>query len=427
METLNSAVALHRKAFSAGKLYILYFMIVPAVFVSTDGHGFSKNSFKSDCVEYGIPLDSLQVVKDVVRRNQNLAKILLAYNVPYATIHEVAMKSKDVFDVRKIKAGNPYCVLHKPEPEKRAIYFIYEQDPINYVVYDLNHPADVYPGEKTVDVKIRATAGVIHSSLYNAVYQMGFGYEMVERLSDLYAWTIDFHHLQKGDNFRIIFEEKYAGTTRVGMGKILAARFHTNGTDYDTFYFEAGGRGGYYDENGNSMEKAFLKAPLKYTRITSRPSRSRLHPILKVHRPHLGTDYAAPKGTPVHAVGDGVVLNAGYRRGYGKYVTIKHGSEYKTEYLHLSRIKKGISKGAHVSRGDVIGYVGSTGLATGLHLDFRFWKNGRIFDHVHRQLPAGKPLEEKYLKTFRTRMGMLRNQLNSIPFYKTINLVQKGL
>ena len=225
----------------------------------TEYNAFCADETNSGPVEYGIPCESYRVVKDVLKRNQNLSKILLAYNVPYSVIDAVAKKSKNVFDVRRLKAGNPYSVFSQPGLDPMARYFVYEQDPVNFVVYNLADP-DVYLGNKSVEIKIRETAGVVDGSLSRTFSRLGLDPELVEKLSDLYAWTLDFHHLQKGDRFRIIYEQEFVDETPVGLGKILAAKFTHGEVDYYGFYFEQEGRGGYYDENVNSMQKAFLKA-----------------------------------------------------------------------------------------------------------------------------------------------------------------------
>jgi len=364
-------------------------------------------------LEYGIALDTFQVEKDVVKRNQNLAKILLAYNVPYSVIDAVAKKSKPVFDVRKFRAGNPYCVIKENDSDAVARYFVYEQDPVNYVVYNLAD-LNVYLGNKKVETKIKEASGIIQGSLCRTFSRLDLDYELVEKLSGLYAWTIDFHHLQKGDRFKIIYEQESVEGAPVGLGKILAATFTHRDQDFFAFYFEQDGRGGYYDEKGNGMQKAFLKAPLKYTRITSRPSRGRLHPILKVRKPHLGTDYAAPTGTPVYSVGDGTVIQAAYNRTRGKHISIRHSGIYKTEYLHLSKIKKGIKRGAQVHRGQLIGYVGKTGLATGPHLCFRFWKNGKFFNHLRTTPPSDKSLQKKSIPVFQKQTAGYLARLKTI-------------
>jgi len=398
------------------KTFIISLTILLGALTAPHNAAYGSEEQRPENLKYGIDLDTFQVESDVVKQNQNLAKILLAYNVPYSVIDAVAKKSKPVFDVRKIRAGNPYCVIKENDAEAAARYFVYEQDPINYVVYNLAD-INVYLGNKTVETTIKETSGVIEGSLCKTFSRLGLDYEMVEMLADIYAWTIDFHHLQKGDRFKIIYEQEEVDGSPIGLGRILAADFTHRDKDYLAFYFEQNGRGRYYDENGNSVQKAFLKAPLKYTRITSRPSRTRLHPILKVRRPHLGTDYAAPIGTPVYTVGDGVVTQAAYNWARGKYIAIRHSGIYKTEYLHLSGLKRGIGRGTRVHRGQVIGYVGKTGLATGPHLEFRFWKNGKVFDHLSEHLPSAKGLDEKYISEFKKLSARLMTELDAIQIY----------
>ncbi len=395
------------------KIFLLSLMIFFCGTMVSHKDAEGSEEFSPENMEYGILLDSFQVETDVVKRNQNLAKILLAYNVPYSVIDAVAKKSKPLFDVRRIRAGNPYCVIRENDSDAVARYFIYEQDPINYVVYNLAD-VSVRLGNKPVEKKIIEASGVIQGSLCRTFSRLGLEYELVEKLSDLYAWTIDFHHLHKGDRFKIIYEKEEVDGTVVGLGRILAANFTHHGEEHFTFYFEENGNGGYYDEKGDGIQKAFLKAPLKYTRITSRPSTKRLHPILKVRKPHLGTDYAAPAGTPVYSVGDGVVTNVAYNQARGKYVTIRHSAVYKTEYLHLSGVKKGIQRSVQVQRGELIGYVGKTGLATGPHLEFRFWKNGRVFDHLKEDLPSDKAISKKLTPEFQTQKAYLKARLDAI-------------
>ena len=402
-----------RSFFPLSRIIILYLMVSIGWAVTTEHIAFCNDETNPEPVEYGIPRDSYQVVKDVMKRNQNLSKILLAHNVPYAVIDAVAKKSKNVFDVRKFKAGNPYSVFSRPGSDTMARYFVYEQDPVHYVVYNLADP-DVYLGNKPVEIRIREASGVINGSLCQTFSRLGLEYKLVEKLSGLYAWTIDFHHLQKGDGFKMIYEQECVDETPIGLGKILAAKFTHMEVDHYAFYFEQGGRWGYYDENANSMQKAFLKAPLKYTRITSRPSKGRLHPILKIRRRHLGTDYAAPMGTPVYSVGDGIVTEKEYHRARGKSIAIQHSGIYKSEYLHLSKFMKGIKTGKRINRGEIIGYVGKTGLATGPHLEFRFWKNDRIFDHINKNLPTDKSLKQEYIPIFQQQTAALKARLNSI-------------
>lgn len=391
------------------------------------GPGFdaaATSSEEATASEYGIDIGTYKVIKGTLKRKQNLSKILSAHDVPSSVIDDAAKKSKKVFDVRRMIAGNPYALFCQPDTDGSVRYFVYEQDPINYVIYDLGEPVQVYTGTKPVDVKIRQVSGKIRTTLYRAFFNQGIDQEVAERLADLYAWTIDFHHLTRGDFFKIVYEEKYASGNFVGVGRIIAANFYHRGQDYYGFYYEQGGRGAYYDENGESMEKAFLRAPLKYTRITSRPSRRRLHPILNVYKRHLGTDYAAPHGTPILSVGDGVVAKRGYNRKAGRHMTIQHNRSYRSQYLHLSRFAKGIRPGERVERGEVIGFVGRTGFATGPHLCFRFWKNRRVVNYLKEPLPAGKALVSAQLPGFKTYIQTLAARLDAIPVHDTVKLAQ---
>jgi murein DD-endopeptidase MepM/ murein hydrolase activator NlpD len=204
--------------------------------------------------------------------------------------------------------------------------------------------------------------------------------ELAIKLSQIFAWQIDFYHLQKGDHFKVIYDELFVDDKFFAIGTIKAALFSHSGKDFYAIPFTQDSVYQYFDEEGNSLRKAFLKAPLEFGRISSRYSKSRLHPVLKTHRPHLGVDYAAPIGTPIRTTGDGVVSDIGYDRGSGKFIKIRHNSIYITMYLHLSRYSKGIKKGSKVQQGQVIGYVGSTGLSTGPHLDYRFIVNGNPVD-----------------------------------------------
>lgn len=404
-------------------LAIVFYLLL-TVFPGSRGIATADNSAPRQGAEYGIDHTSFQVHKGTLKKNQNLSKILRTHNVSFSVIDDVAKKSKKIFDVRKMIAGNPYSVYRRTGGEKSVRYFVYERNPLDYVIYDLRDPVKVYTGTKPVDVKVRQVSGIIRSSLYRAFSKQGLDQKLAQRLSDLYAWTIDFHHLAKGDYFKIIYEENYAAGVLVGVGKILAANFFHQDRNYYGFYHEQDGMGAYYDKNGESLEKAFLKAPLKYTRITSRPSSRRVHPILKVRKKHLGTDYAAPHGTRVLSVGDGVVVKKGYDRRAGKHLTIRHSRVYKSQYLHLSKFAKGIRTGKTVKRGSVIGYVGKTGLATGPHLDFRFWKNKRVVNLLKEPMPAGKAIASTERSAFNTHSRNLADRLDAMVLQDTINLAK---
>ncbi|MDM8517262.1 peptidoglycan DD-metalloendopeptidase family protein [Desulfobacterales bacterium HSG16] len=372
---------------------------------------------KIEINKYGIDCESSQIIQNVVRRNESLSDILLANNVPYSVIHSLASKSKDVFDVRSIRAGNPYCIIKDADSSEDASYMVYEQNSVDYVVFDMDDTkaVDVYNGRKDVEIRNRKIAGVIDSSLWNALKGEQHRYELAVKLAELYAWTIDFYHLQKDTRFQVIFEEKFVNGKAVGMRNILAARLTSHGEDYYAFYYEQDGRDGrYFDEDGRSLQKAFLKAPVKYSSITSGYTTKRFHPILHRYRAHLGIDYAAPKGTPITSVGDGVILKAQYNRGKGRFVKIRHNGTYATEYFHMTRFASNIKPGTRVYQGDVIGYVGSTGLATGPHVCFRFWKNGKQVNFIKEDIPSAVPVKKGFIDDFCFEVALFRNELDDI-------------
>jgi murein DD-endopeptidase MepM/ murein hydrolase activator NlpD len=233
-------------------------------------------------------------------------------------------------------------------------------------------------------------------------------------MSDVYAWTIDFYGLQKGDHFKVIYEELYVDSAYIGTARILASEFTSSGKDFYAFYFEQDSIRGYFDDVANSMRKSFLKAPLKFSRISSRFSGARMHPVLRIVRPHFGVDYAAPRGTPVVALGDGKITETNWKGGYGRFISIRHNSVYTTTYAHLSGYGKGIKPGVSVKQGDLIGYVGMSGLATGPHLDFRVYRNGSPTDPLKLESPAAKPVDAIYLDTYRKMVVKMKQELDSI-------------
>ncbi len=363
-------------------------------------------------VEYGIDCDDFQVVKDTVQPHQNLSDILLKYDVPNSAIHDAAVASKAIFDVRTMKAGNPFCIIHSTDSSKKVRYFVYELNPVDYVVFDFDDPIKVSLGKKSVQLKTKTVSGRIESSLWDTLTEQQLDIELAIKLSEIYAWAIDFHHLQKEDTFRVVFEEIFVEGEPIGIGQIQAARFDHNDKKFYAFYFEQDAQGSYYDQHADSMEKAFLKAPIKFSRITSGFSKRRFHPILKKYKAHFGIDYAAKTGTPIMSTGDGVVVKAGYDKNNGKYVKIRHNGVYTTQYLHMSRFAPGIKRARNVRQGEVIGYVGSTGLATGPHLCYRFWKNGRQVNPSKEDIPSVEPVGKEYLDRFNGQMANLKQQLD---------------
>lgn len=346
--------------------------------------------------------DALIKQTSSVQKNETLSDILLLNGVPGSKLVKIVESTKDVFDVRKIRAGNVYHSFYSADTTGDLVYFVYEKSPTNYIVFDLKGKIRVYEGSKDISIIINTRSAKIEHSLYVALMKSNAPPELAIKLSQVFAWQVDFYHLQKGDHFKVIYEEEYINpgygedsSQFVGIGKILGAYFNHNSKEYYAIPFIQDSAYQFFDENGNSLRKAFLKAPLEYGRISSRYSRSRLHPILRVRRPHLGVDYAAPIGTPVRTTGDGIVTDIGYGRGNGRYIKIRHNSVYTTMYLHLSKFSKGIKRGVNVQQGQVIGYVGSTGLSTGPHLDYRFFLNGKPVDPLKVEVPPSHPVKEE--------------------------------
>lgn len=365
--------------------------------------------------KYGIPVDSLVMYEGVVLPRETLSNILSRYNVSLNTIDLIVRRSRDVFDLRRIRAGNSYSVLCLNDSLQTVKYFIYEESPTSYVVFNLGDSVHVYTGAKEIERRIREASGVITSSLWNAMVGQNINPQLALELSDIYAWTIDFFGIQQGDNFRVIYEDLYVEGQSIGIGRVLASHFRNAGSDFYAFYFVQDNEGDYYDEQANSLRRAFLKAPLKFSRISSHFSHSRLHPVHRVYRPHHGVDYAAPAGTPVMAIGDGKVTVARYRGAAGNMVEIVHNSVHKTQYLHLSKYGKGIREGVRVKQGQVIGYVGSTGTSTGPHLDFRFYQNGKAINPLTVKSPPAEPVKESYREEFMVKSDSLMKVLKGIP------------
>lgn len=353
---------------------------------------------------WGLCIDSLDVVDGTINRNELLSTILYRYNVSSQTIYYLEKESQSTWSVRKMQSGKPYHILRDRDSLATARYFVYDINKTDYAVYSLCDSIYSYTGSIDVDTVLNYISGSIETSLWNAMIDRGAAPDLAGMLADIYSWTIDFFGIQKRDSFSVYYQEMYTDSMRVATGEILAANFITSGTDHYAFRYKYHNeRGEYFDENGTSLRRAFLKAPLSYTRISSKFSNARLHPIKKVVRAHHGVDYAAPSGTPVYSVGDGVVTARAWdSKGGGNYIKIKHNSTYTTEYMHLRGFAKGIAVGTHVSQGQLIGYVGMTGTATGPHLDYRVFKNGTAIDPLRMDLPAVDPIKPEdmpqYLK-----------------------------
>ena len=311
---------------------------------------------------FEILVDSFNVYNETVKDGQTLGQILYSNHIDHPQIAEVVNKSKDIFDVRTINSGNPYTLMCDRDSAETLLYFIYElSDKITYVVFDFTKQPNVYEGKYDVLTKLKVTSGTINSSLSESVEGQSVSPVLTQKMSEIYAWTIDFFKIQNGDSYKVYYENNYANGKYIGIGNVIAAEFtHKNENFYAFYYEDKNNYGEHFDEEGKTLRKAFLKAPLNFYRISSRYSKNRKHPVTGQWKGHFGTDYAAPKGTPIMTTANGTIVAATYTRNNGNYVKVRHNSTYTTQYLHMSKIKKGIKKGVYVKQGDIIGYVGST-------------------------------------------------------------------
>lgn len=361
---------------------------------------------------YGISINGLQITEGVVGKNQTLSSILSPFNVPYEIIDQIAKKSKDIFDVRKIAFNKKFTIL-TPEDSSQAQFFIYEPNPSEYVVFKLDE-IKIYKEEKPVELRHVELGGVISNNLSSNMGELGITNDMIDQFADLFGWYVNFQGLQKGDVFKVVYKEKVVEGNVVGVTDIEAAYFQHKGQEYHAIPFEQNGEVNFFDQEGNSFKKSFLRDPVKYTRISSKYNLKRFHPVQKRYKPHLGTDYAAATGTEIRTVGDGTVIEARFTSANGNYVKIKHNDTYTTQYLHMSKIASGMKPGARVKQGQVIGFVGSTGLATGPHLCFRFWKNGKQVDWLAEKIPPSDPISKANREAFERVKFEKINQITAI-------------
>ncbi len=368
-------------------------------------------------VLYDICTEDYKVHRGELEQGQTLGAVLYLNHIDHGRIDQIVKASKGIFDFRKAKAGKKFTILCSNDSIEKAKYFIYEMSNTDYVVFDIRDTIDVFLGQKSIEVKLRQASGQIESSLWNALINNNMSPALVMELSsNIYAWTIDFFRIQKGDYFKIVYEEKFVEGELVGIGRVHAAMFNHANEDFYAFYFEEEEHfGDYFDDEGGALRKAFLRAPLNYSRISSSYSKRRKHPVTGRIKAHLGTDYAAPTGTPILSTANGTITEARYKRNNGNYVKVRHNSTYSTQYLHMSKIKSGIRPGVYVKQGDVIGFVGSTGLATGPHVCYRFWKNGRQVDPYKQKLPPSKPVKDENREEYNLLKDSLMTVLQSIP------------
>ena len=362
--------------------------------------------------KYGFNLDSFSIEEFTVEPGLVLGELLVNTGVTYPVIDELVNLAQKHYPVRKIRAGKTGALVRKAG-HGAVECFIYEPDAYSYVRYHVGDSVKVEVVERDVEMCMESSSGNITSSLWAAMDESGHAYELIDMMEDALAWSVDFHHVQKNDDFRLVYEQKYVRGEPAGIGKLLGAYYRSGDKEFYSIWFDSGNYQGYYDLSARTMKRAFLKAPVKYSRISSRYSRSRFHPVLKRYRGHFGTDYAAPYGTPIVAVADGTVSKAGYTGGNGNFVKIRHDDVYETQYLHMQKFASGIRPGVRVSQNQVIGYVGSTGLATGPHVCFRFWKHGKQVDHLRQNMPTPEPMRAEDIPKYELVKARILPQLQS--------------
>jgi murein DD-endopeptidase MepM/ murein hydrolase activator NlpD len=371
---------------------------------------------KEPRVVYGMLVnDDHLVIEDKIKRNERLGDILEQYNVPAKLIHQVSKLSRKIFDPRKIAANKKYTLICGQDSMTRAKAFVYEPNAIDYIIFRFGDSLTVDVMKREVLTVEKSISGIIRSNLSETIEELGISHDLTNRFVDIFGWQVDFQRLQKGDKFKLIYQENQVEGVSIGIKQIDGIYFEHFDSEYYAFPFDQGEGVDYFDENGKSLRKALLKYPIEFTRISSRYTMNRFHPVQKRWKAHLGTDFAAPTGTPIRTVGDGIVLEAHYKSNNGNFVKIRHNGTYTTQYLHMSRIASGIRAGVRVRQGETIGFVGSTGLATGPHLCYRFWKNGRQVDALRAELPPSQPVKKDHQNAFEVVKQQLTEKLQAIP------------
>lgn len=381
--------------------------------------------------KYGIVEGNFISEKGVVKNGDVFGQIMAAAGVKNGTVQRVIKEAEDVFDIRKLKLGNEYEFFYEKDSlsgKGDAAYFVYERDALSYIVFALKDSIHVSVFKKEIVAEKKYVEVTVNTALWNDVINAGASPLLALKLSDIYAWTIDFFGLQKGDSFRVVYDELSHNGEFIDINEIYYCEFLHGGKNYISVMFQDGEKSNvYWNEKGESLRKAFLKAPLQFKRISSKFSYRRKHPVHNVYRAHTGIDYAAPTGTPVMSVGDGVVISKGYAGGGGHTVKIRHNSVYTTAYLHLSKYAKGLKKGDRVRQGQVIGYVGSTGTSTGPHLDYRVWKNGTPIDPLKMESPSVEPVSSGNMEAFKARCISAKGELDSLKNLKYVKAVMELL
>ena len=398
------------------RLYILFILLVMVVACNADVSDSQKVERIQQEVDYpyGFCPDSLRCVEGKVKNGEFFSTLMMHLGMSAQGAYELSQACGRTFDVKSLRVGNTYKVYYE-ESAGSPLYVIYDRDRTSQVVFSCQPPYEVSVHEKPVVTEQRYADVTINTSLWVDMRDAGVSPELIISLSDIYAWTVDFFGLQKGDRFRVLYEERVCDGDVVAVDTVRYAIFSHNNQDFPCVMYNQGDGGNiYWNEKGESMRKAFLKAPLKFSRISSGFSYARKHPVTRKVRPHTGVDYAAPTGTPVMTIGDGTVTSIKYEGAGGKTVRIRHNSVYSTAYLHLSGYAKGLKVGQRVRQGQVIGDVGSTGRSTGPHLDFRVWKNGSAINPLKMQSPPAEPIKSSSKEAFEAMHEKYKAQVDTI-------------
>ncbi len=365
----------------------------------------SKNDEKTTPkanIQFGINADDYTVERKTVESGESWSKILDSYGIGHRKVLRLDELTREICPLRQIRAGNRYTTFTRQDSVSVQLdHLVYEKNMVDYVVFSfVGDSVAVREGKRDVTIKRQKRTAVINNSLWGAIMEEKLPYSLAAEMEDIYQWTIDFFGIQVKDSFTVIYDEKFIDTMSIGVGRIWGAKFVHRGKEIYAIPFEQNGVVQYWEEDGGSLRKQLLKAPLKFTRISSKFSNARLHPVTRKVRPHHGVDYAAPTGTPVYSVADGVIVSKGFNGAAGHMIKVKHPGNLMSGYLHLSRYAKGISVGTRVSQGQVIGYVGSTGRSTGPHLDFRLWKNGTAIDPLKVPQKPAEPISKANREKF---------------------------
>ncbi len=369
--------------------------------------------------EFGFTLNNFNVKKDTIESGDSFGLILEKNNLFYPKIYNIVQETKKVFDIRKINVGRPYTILSSKDSLNKPLVFIYQPNAVDYLVVSLGDSLWAEKKQKEIKLKEFEAMGSIKSSLAETMQELNLSPLLTNELSEIYAWNIDFFRLEKGDNFKIQYTSRYVDDSiYIGLNRIHNAFFEHRGKPLYAFKFSSDSLGklsGYYDENANNLKRAFLKAPVKFSRISSRYNLNRR---IKYYgfklRPHRGTDFAAPVGTPILATADGVVTKSERRGGNGNYVKIRHNGTYETQYLHMKA--RNVKVGQHVSQGDVIGWIGMTGNTSGPHVCYRFWKNGKEVDPFKEDTPFSQPLPKELHEQYFANLLPIKEELDCIMF-----------